>query len=259
MTTLVGVATDDAIAVLTLNAPSKRNALSTQMLNELNERLAELSADAGCRAIVLTGSGEHFCAGGDLSMMTRERPILGSRQRIEAAHRVIRALTGGPKPVIAAVEGFAFGAGLSLAAACDTIVCSTSAKFAAVFTKVGLIPDMGSLWTIPQRIGLSEAKRLFISGRTVSADEALSMSLVDKVVEQGTSLAEAVALAKQFSQSAPLAVAYMKSYYAKGSGTLDDALRTEMDVQPAMYLSDDHIEAVAAFMEKRPAPVFRGQ
>ncbi|MDB5985934.1 MAG: enoyl-CoA hydratase/isomerase family protein [Nevskia sp.] len=258
MSELVQLQTQDAVTVLTLNAPGKRNALSTDMLNLLVEKLTQLAGDSDCRAIVLTGAGEHFCAGGDVSPMTQERPMLGSRQRIEAAHRVIRLLIGGPKPVVAAVEGFAFGAGLSLAAACDYIVSSHTAKYAAVFAKVGLMPDMGALWTIPQRIGVSEAKKLFVSARTVLAEEALALRLVDQLVDGGQALAAALEVAQSYVLAAPLSVAMTKAAYAKGCTTLDDALRMEVDVQPALYLTQDHLEAVAAFRDKKPTPPFRG-
>ncbi|WP_028079108.1 enoyl-CoA hydratase/isomerase family protein [Solimonas soli] len=258
MSELVQLQAHDAVTVVTLNAPARRNALSTEMLNQLIERLTQLAGDEACRAIVLTGAGEHFCAGGDVSPMTRERPMLGSRQRIESAHRVIRLLAGGPKPVVAAVEGFAFGAGLSLAAACDTVVSSRSAKYAAVFTKVGLLPDMGALWSLPQRVGMAQARQLFFTARTVLADEALALGLADQLVDTGEALAAALEMARGYTAAAPLPMAMLKAAYAKGIATLDDALRAEVDVQPALYLTQDHLAAVEAFREKKPAPPFRG-
>src|SRR5690606_30728632 len=247
----------DAVAVVTLNAEAKRNALSTAMLDAFAEQLAALSADAECRAIVLTGSGEHFCAGGDVSAMATERPLLGSRQRIDAAHRIVRSICAGPKPVIAAVEGYAFGAGLSLAAACDYVVASETAKFAAVFAKVGLIPDMGLLWTLPLRIGMGPAKKMFITARTVEVKEAAALGLVDEVCANGSAREAALDIARAYAAAPPLVVAMLKGTYAKGCTTLDDALRAEVDIQPMLYLSADHQHAIAAFREKRQ-PLFLG-
>lgn len=247
----------DQVVVVSLDNPAARNALSAAMLKALAETLEELNADRDCRAIVLTGAGDHFCAGGDVSAMTPDRPLLASRTRIERAHRVIRSIIGSQKVVVAAVEGFAFGAGLSLAAACDFVVASKTARFGAVFAKVGLIPDMGLLWTLPQRIGLGEARKLFMTARTVEADEALSLGLVDRLAEPGAARAAALELAQELAAASPLAVALTKAVYAKGCATLEDALRAEVDHQPALYLSADHNEAIAAFREKRK-PRFAG-
>ncbi|MDB6061025.1 MAG: putative enoyl-CoA hydratase [Verrucomicrobiaceae bacterium] len=245
------------VVVITLNAPEKRNALSTEILHALAEQLQVLATDTECRAIVLTGAGDHFCSGGDVSAMTAERPILGSRQRIEAAHRVIRSICGGPKPIVAAVEGYAFGAGLSLVAACDYVVASPSGKFSAVFAKVGLIPDMGLLWTLPQRIGVGAAKKLFITARTVESAEALTLGLIDEISEVGRARDAGLTVAQSYAAAPPLVVAMLKSTFAKGCTTLDDALRAEIDIQPTLYLSADHQNAIAAFREKR-APEFHG-
>jgi enoyl-CoA hydratase/carnithine racemase len=258
MNDLVQVRSEGAVSVVTLNAPTKRNSLSTQMLAELAQTLGGLGAGGDCRAIVLTGAGEHFCAGGDVSSMTPDRPMLGSRERIEAAHRVIRAIAGGPKPVVAAVEGFAFGAGLSLAAASDYVVSSRTAKYAAVFSKVGLLPDMGALWTLPQRVGLAQAKKLIFSARTVTAEEALELHLVDELADPGQALPAALVIAAGFASAAPLSVALTRAAYAKGCATLEDALRLEVDLQPGLYMTHDHQDAVSAFLEKKPAPPFRG-
>lgn len=244
-------------ALITLNNPKTRNALSTDMVIALTDALLEASADTNCRAIVLTGGGGHFCSGGDVSAMTADRPMLGSRLRIERAHRIIRLISGGPKPVIAAVDGVAFGLGLSLSAACDYTVASPGSSFCAVFNKVGLIPDMGLLATLPQRIGLGSAKQLMFSARRVTGDEAYGLGIVDRLVEDADVLDAALQQAAEFAATAPLPVALIKAFYSKGCCSLEEALRTEVDHQPALYLSEDHLEGVAAFREKR-SPHFRG-
>lgn len=257
MNELVQVERVDTVAVVTLNNPKTRNALSRDLLLILAPKLEELNADPGCRAIVLTGAEKHFCSGGDISGMQQERTLPVGRHRMEIAHRIVRTIIGGSKLVVAAVEGYAAGAGLSLAAATDYVVSSTAAKYVSSFSKVGLIPDMGLLWTLPQRIGLAEAKRMFITARVVEATEAHQLGLVDQLAEPGQALEAAIETARSFSTGAPLSTAIVKASYAYGLTTLEDALRTEMDNQAALYLTKDHREAVAAFMEKRP-PVFRG-
>jgi enoyl-CoA hydratase/carnithine racemase len=248
----------DATVIVTLNNPNTRNALSTDMVISLTEVLLEASADTSCRAIVLTGAGGHFCSGGDVSAMTADRPMLGSRLRIERAHRIIRLIIGGPKPVIAAVDGVAFGLGLSLSAACDFTVASPGSSFCAVFNKVGLLPDMGLLATLPQRVGLGRAKQLIFSTSRVTGEEAHRLGIVDLLVEDGKTLEAALQQAETFATAAPLPVALTKAFYSKGSGSLEEALRAEVDHQPALYLSEDHLEGVAAFREKR-SPRFHGR
>lgn len=254
---LVRVGRADTIATVTLDVPKTRNALSRALLLVLADRLDELSGDPDCRAIVLTGANGHFCSGGDVSGMQDPRPLPVGRARMELGHRVVRAIVGGPKPVVVAVEGYAAGAGLSLVAGADYVVSSTAAKYVSSFAKVGLMPDLGLLWTLPQRVGLAEAKRIFATARVVEAPEAERLGLVDQLVEPGAALAAAVEIANGFAANAPLPLAIIKSSYARGLANFEDALRSEIDNQAALYLTADHREAVAAFMEKRPA-TFRG-
>jgi len=257
MNSLVQVDMTGAVAVVTLNNPKTRNALSRDLLTVLAERLDELGQNPDCRAIVLTGAAGHFCSGGDISGMSAERPLMVGRGRMELGHRVVRAILGGAKPVIAAVEGYAAGAGLSLVAAADYVVSSHSAKYVSSFAKVGLIPDLGLMWTLPRRIGLAEAKLMFATARVVTAAEARELGLIDQLTEPDTLLNAALEIAQSFTSGAPLSMALVKSAYAKGLANFEDALRNEVDNQAALYLTADHKEAVAAFLEKR-TPVFKG-
>jgi enoyl-CoA hydratase/carnithine racemase len=245
-------------SLITLNNPKTRNALSADMITALTEALLEAGADTDCKAIVLTGAGGHFCSGGDVSAMTADRPMLGSRLRIERAHRIIRLINGGPKPVIAAVDGVAFGLGLSLTTACDFTVASKSSSFCAVFNKVGLLPDMGLLATLPQRVSLGTAKRLMFTAARLSGLEAHQIGLVDLLVDEDSALETALQQAGEFATVAPIPVALTKAFYSKSTGSLEEALRAEVDHQPALYLSEDHLEGVTAFREKR-SPKFRGR
>ncbi|WP_223446213.1 enoyl-CoA hydratase/isomerase family protein [Pseudomonas sp. BF-R-19] len=252
----VRVDTIDAVAVVTLNNVETRNALSRGMLEMLSADLVKLNADDHIRAIVLTGAGDHFCAGGDISGMITARTVSESRSRIPVTARIARELMGGAKPVISAVEGWAAGAGLSLVSASDFVVSSSQARYAAAFGKMGLLPDMGLLWSLPQRIGLVETKRLLFTGCTIDANKALALGLADQLCEPGEAREVAIELACEFTNCAPLPMAIIKSSYAAGLSTLGDALRCELDNQPGLFQTQDHREAVAAFLDKRK-PVYR--
>jgi 2-(1,2-epoxy-1,2-dihydrophenyl)acetyl-CoA isomerase len=255
---LVSVEMHGQIAVVTMNNPKTKNALSPEMIQGLGDRFEALMGDWNCRAIVLTGANGAFCSGGDVSRMQRDRQILDTRIFISGAHRIMRAIVNGAKPVIAAVDGAAFGAGLSLAAGCDFIVASENSRFSAAFAKVGLAPDLGLFWTLPQRVGLGRAKKLIMLAATLGADEAQSIGLVDEVVAQGQALPRAIAMAEEFAAAAPLSIAVTKAVYADGCLTLDDAFRAERDHHSYLVRSADHLGAVEAFKEKRK-PEFKGQ
>ena len=258
MTELVLSEQQGEVTLLTLNRPKARNALSMDLIFAMQAAFDQCLSDSHCRAIVVTGAEGHFCSGGDVSGMTKERSVAESRRRMEIFHHLARTIVAGPKPVIAAVEGFAAGAGFSLALNADYLVAATDAKFISSFAKVGLQPDMGMLWTLRQRVGLGQAKRIIATARKVEADEALALGLVDEVVANDALLERAIAVAREFSTNAPLPLAMMKRAYAHGIHTFEDALRNEMDNSPALYVTRDHREAVAAFMEKRP-PIFKGE
>ncbi len=191
MSEFVRVESADGLAVVTLDNAKTRNALSRELLLELADKLEVLRADDGCRALVLTGAHGHFCSGGDVSGMAAQRTLPMGRERMLVAHRIVRLITGMGKPVVAAVEGYAAGAGFSLALAADCVVAADSAKFVSSFAKVSLLPDLGLMWTLPQRIGLARAKRLLMSARVVAADEALRIGLVDEVAPAGQAVAQA--------------------------------------------------------------------
>jgi|SRR5690554_1728261 enoyl-CoA hydratase/carnithine racemase len=248
-----------SVAVVTLNNPKTRNALSKEVLEGLADALEDLNDKPECRAIVLTGGSGHFCSGGDVSRMSDDRPLPVGRARMKLGHRIVRAMVNGPKPVVCAVEGYAAGAGFSLAAASDWVVGAPSAKFVSSFAKVGLVPDLGLLWSLPQRIGVAQARRLFYRAEVVAAEEAKELGIIDTLVSEGEELvASAIEVAESFTAAAPLSAALVRSALGRGIQTLDDALAYEMDNQSALYLTDDHKEAVKAFMEKR-APDFRGR
>lgn len=247
-----------AVAVLTLQAPGRRNALSPFLRLRLRERLRAACDDPEVRAIVLTGAQGTFSAGGDIRQMgERPDPVI-ARQRLEVLHDTVRLLLAGPKPVVAAVEGHAFGAGFSLAAACDHVVAGEGASFCASFSRIGLVADCGLFWTLPQRVGLGCARDLLLSAHVVDAAEAKSVGIVDSLVATGDALNAALQKAQGYLALAPLALAATKSALARRPPSLDDALAMEADLQAALRVSSDHQRACEAFLAKRPA-VFEGR
>lgn len=240
---------EGAIVTLTLNWPERRNALSLAMRHGLADALEEIEADRSVRAVILTGTGEHFCSGGDLAGMT-VGSVAEGRERMRQAHRLIRLMVCGRAPIIAAVEGWCAGAGISLACASDHVIAGAEARFVAAFGKVGLLPDLGLLHTLPARIGQGRARELLLFGEPVDAARALAIGLVDRVVPAGGALAAARERAALLAGEAPLTLALAKAVLASG---LEAALAREQDIQAALYLTPDHAEGKAAFLEKRPA------
>jgi len=254
-TEIVQVQHDGAIAIVTLTYPQRRNAFSLRMRETLYAQLYRLMHyEESCRAIVLTGAGNTFCAGGDISEM-QTRKLLEYRQRNELPLDIFRLMVEGPKAVVAAVEGFAFGAGLSLAAACDYVVTSSSARYASAFVKVGLLPDTGLYWSLAQRVGGGLARELMLAAREFDGIEAGEIGFANKVVEPGEALTAALKVAQQYAELPSAATALLKAALATGIRTLDDAIEAEVNLQPILRRSREHQEAVSAFMEKRK-PLF---
>ena len=162
---------EGAIAILTLDYPERRNALAMPMRQRLVDALEAIEADRDLRAIVITGAGGTFSAGGDISGMN-VTDLASGRERFRLTHRLVRLLIKGSKPVIAAVEGWCVGAGLSVAMCCDTVVAAEDARFAAGFGKIGLIADLGLLHTLPARIGQGRARQVFLYGEQIGAERA---------------------------------------------------------------------------------------
>lgn len=248
------------VTILSLNAPGSLNAISTEMRTALRDELKTAIADPECRAIVLTGEGGVFSSGADVGQMQSGSgaDMAHVRMRYLILHDCIRLMIEGPKPVVAAVEGYAYGAGLSLAAACDFTVVSESAKFGAAFGKIGLVGDCGLLWTLPQRIGAARTKDFMFGMRPLPGKEAVDLGIGDELVPAGEALAAAKAKALGYCQGAPLAVAATKSLMGRSFATVTDFLAAEGEAQEALVVSEDHDEGRRAFAEKRP-PAFKGR
>ncbi|OJY53900.1 enoyl-CoA hydratase/isomerase family protein [Sphingomonas sp. 67-41] len=248
------------VVVFTLNAPKVRNAISLEMREELLGYLKEASNSSTIRAIVLTGAEGNFCSGGQLQPTNGAAPkpdAQRTRRNIAMLQDIVRLLSAGPKPTIAAVEGYAYGAGLSLAAACDVLIAGGTARFCASFGKIGLMADAGLIWSLPQRVGPARGREIMLTGRVIDAAEAGQIGLANQVVPGGSALDAAMEVANSFANIAPLAIASMKRVLARGPNSLEDVLHAEGDAQPVLTLSQDYAEGRAAFKEKRK-PVFRG-
>lgn len=246
--------TQGSVRLLRLNNPARRNALSPVVRAELLVALKLAEDDPAIRSVVITGSSEVFCAGGDLSDM-HVTDLNAGRLRMQKNADLIRQMLRMSKPLIAAIEGWAVGAGLSLALACDSLVCGATARFAAGFGKVGLLADLGQLHTLPARIGIGRARQVLMFGQVIEAEEALRIGLVDQLCAAGDALGTALALAARVEQQAPLPLAMTKALLADG---LELLLEREGDFQSQLFLSADHAEGKAAFLDKR-SPSFKGQ
>jgi enoyl-CoA hydratase/carnithine racemase len=244
---------EGSTAILTLDNPARRNALSAPMRRSLGEALERLQTDPTVRAIVLTGAGGVFCSGGDLAGMDANSLAAG-RERFRASYAMLRLLAKGAKPAIAAVEGWCAGAGVGLALCCDTVVAGEGARFMLPFAKVGLIPDFGLFHTLPLRIGAGRARQMMLYGEAVDATRAEQIGLADHLVPSGSALAFAIERANMLAAIAPQPLAYIRHRLAEG---LDAALDWERETQSALYLTADHVEGRTAFLEKR-APIFKG-
>lgn len=241
-------------AVLTLDNPARRNALAMDLRRALLAAFERIEADSDLRAVVLTGAGGTFCAGGDIADMTAT-DLTAGRDRFRLTHSLVKLMAHGSKPVVAAVEGFAVGAGLSLAVLCDTVVASEAARFGAGFGAIGLVADFGLPHTLPLRVGQGAARQILLYGERMDAREAARIGLVDHVVAPGAALEAALARAGRFADMAPLPVALTRSFLARG---LDEALDWERQTQAALFATADHAEGKAAFLGKRK-PVFTGR
>ena len=248
----------DGIATICLNRPDKLNDLTEEMKQGLIAAFAEMSSDDSVRVVLLTGAGRGFCAGGDVSTMGG-LTAYAAKQRIRQAQQVVLGLANVEKPVIAAVRGPVAGIGWSLALASDIIIASETANFHQSFSRIGLVPDGGAVFFLKQVLGSYRAKELVYTARRTSAEEALAMGLVNRVVPDGELEVQAQALAKQLAEGPAFALSVTKRMFKSlETPSLDNFLDTEAWAQSLSLLTEDHQEGGNAFKEKR-APRFKGR
>ena len=254
---LIDVRYEDGIAVMTMNYPERRNAFNMRMRTQMYERLLQIEADEQCGALVLTGADGNFCAGGDVSEM-RQRGVIEVRMRMDLPTRIFKLLVNGPKPFIVAAEGAVAGCGVSFVAASDYCVAASNAKFLCAFVKVGLMPDVGGIWSIPRKVGHRKAMEMCALAETYSAEEALAMNLINRVCEPGQTLELAIEVARKFARNPPVATALLRSALNLGNDSVDQAINTEINFQSVLMHTEDFGEATRAFLEKRK-PRFTGK
>jgi 2-(1,2-epoxy-1,2-dihydrophenyl)acetyl-CoA isomerase len=248
---------DQGIAKITLNLPEVRNALSVEVRLALGEMFKKLGEEEAVKAIVLTGSGKAFCAGGDIRTMEGETAVSG-RLRLKRGHALIKTMLGLEKPIIGAVNGIAAGAGVSIAMACDLVVASEEARFVLSFSKIGLVPDLGLFYSLPLRIGVARAKELMFFGEVIEAREAERLGMVNRVVA-ADKLEEAVkTMALRLVNGPGQSYAMIKSALNHWPTDLDSLLEMEATMQAVAFSSRDFEEGRKAFMEKRK-PNFQGK
>ena len=253
----VSIERSGAVATLRLNRPEAANALTRDARADLARALRDAGRDDAVRCVVLAGAGRNFCAGQDL----REE---GGLDDVAAVIRdgyapIIRGITGASKPVIAAINGAAAGAGAALALACDMRVMADDASIVLAFSSIALVPDSGASWFLVQQVGYQRAFELCATGRRLPAAEALALGLCEQVVPADRLADEVDALAQRLAQRPPLALAWTKRLLRRSqTAGLEELLELEAQLQRAAIGTADHREGVAAFLEKR-APRFEGR
>lgn len=251
---------ENDIATLRLNRPEKRNAMSDAMRAELIEALEMITADQSIRAVVLTGNGKGFCAGGDISGMEKRMQAPAGEiayngwHRQQRVHHAVALLHTMPKPTIAAVNGPASGLGADTALACDFIIASEGASFTWSYIHRGIIPDGGGMYFLPRRVGLAKAKELIFSGRKVDLDEAAQIGIVDRISGPDSLVADAQAWASELSKGSATALALGKTILNQTfETTAAQVFAQGSQAQGICYTSTEHRESVMAFLEKAAA------
>lgn len=253
----------DRIATLTLNRPERLNALGDTLRDDLYDAVNKAAADPDVGVLVVTGAGRGFCSGGDVKSMN-EREQSGQTEAPGARlmpmrDRIVLAMRDCPKPVIAAVNGAAAGAGMNLALACDMRIASSAAKFSQAFVKRGIAPDWGGSWFLPRIVGVAKASELIFTGDTIDAAEAFRLGIVNAVVDPDQLMPEVRKLARKIADGPPVAIALSKrAIHHNLDADLRSGLEFETFAQGLCRETEDSKEGVRAFVEKR-APVFRGK
>lgn len=254
---LIELGLEDGIATLALNRPDKLNAMNDDLRAEFVTAMEWAELDDDVRALIVTGRGRAFCAGGDIAGMKQrlEAPpgqvAMNGWRRQQRTHGSVTRLHNLHKPTIAAVNGPAAGLGADIALACDFVIAADSAMFTMSFVLRGLIPDGGSMYFLPRRVGLARAKELIFSGRRVEAKEALELGMIEQVVPADTLMEAAAALAKSMSVGSANSVALTKSIMDRSFElSLDQVFALGSQAQAISYTTDEHRDSVAAFLAK---------
>jgi len=254
-------AVENHCALITLNRPEVKNAFSPEMIRLWREYLEEARRDDRVRVVIVTGKGDTFCSGGDIRDMAEGKLRSWDMKNYvwEGVHRIVLTLEDLDKPVIAAVNGAAMGAGLDMALMCDLRICSDKANLAESYILLGLVPGDGGAYFLPRLVGAAKALELFLTGDLISPEEALRLGIVNRVVPDDCLMEETLALAEKIASRPPLAIRMMKrAVYQAQTSTLRSHLDYISSQLSLLTETEDHIEAAKAFLEKRP-PLFKGR
>lgn len=250
---------EDGVAYVSLNRPEKFNAFHREMALELQQHLDNTASDDSVRCVYLTGVGKAFCAGQDLGEVTGENPASFEVILKEHYNPIIRKIRNHPKPVIAAVNGVAAGAGANLAICCDIVVATETASFVQAFSKIGLIPDCGGTYFLPRLIGMQKATAVMMLGDKVSSEEAEKLGMIYKCIAAADFETESKKIAKTLAAMPTRAFTLTKqALNSSMNNTLEQQLQLEDELQYKAAHTEDFNEGVAAFLEKR-IPVFHGK
>jgi 2-(1,2-epoxy-1,2-dihydrophenyl)acetyl-CoA isomerase len=250
----ISLEVEGGLATLSLRRPERRNAVDAVMRSELRLAVDRVVRDASIRACIVTGSGGSFCAGGDIAAMRDRSPGLeAARARMRATGEVVLALHTLEKPLVAAVDGPAYGAGFGLALAADFTLVTSRARFCASFARIGLVPDFGIHHVLPRRVGLARAKELVFSAREVRAEEAVALGIASRIVEADGLLGEARALAEHLMRASPMAFALSKNLLNQSYDLdLRQVIEGETLAQAACMETEYHRDAARRFLEGVP-------
>ena len=248
---------EGGVLTLTLNRPERLNALTGPLIEALSAALMRAAAERECRAVLITGAGRGFCAGADLANRAFTpggvRPDLGEALE-KGINPIIRGIRNLPKPVVCAVNGPAAGAGASIALSCDIVLAAKSAQFLQAFARIGLIPDAGGTFVLPRLIGDARARALMMLAEPIGAERAEAIGMIYRAVDDQDLMGEAHTVAQRLAAGSTHALGLMKrALAASPTNTLDAQLDLERDLQREAGGSDDYLEGVRAFLEKRPA------
>jgi 2-(1,2-epoxy-1,2-dihydrophenyl)acetyl-CoA isomerase len=248
---------EGGVLTLTLNRPERLNALNAAIIEGLSAGIKRAGTDPACRAVLITGAGRGFCAGADLANRAfapgDARPDLGEALE-KGLNPIIRGIRNLPKPVVCAVNGPAAGAGANIALACDIVLAAKSAQFLQAFARIGLIPDAGGTFVLPRLIGDARARALMMLAEPIAAEQAQAIGMIYRAVDDEDLMGEAHTVAERLAAGSTHALGLMKrALAASPTNSLDAQLDLERDLQREAGRSDDYIEGVRAFLDKRPA------